>query len=1464
MDYRPPLGAIQRPRAPQRAVSGGSYGSQQLPKRPTLPSRLSNVRSVSQPGDVVDLTADAAEGEKSNAAAFMDNRVKVVSSPDVIELEDDEVEPPTKRIKTEGNRLRDVGDDTTGDGKVTDMVNDVVPGSPLPSLPKANPSLTKSAIPRQNRFGIDQAARKAHGIEPPAAATRVPLPKKVLDFSPWCGNHPEDVLSETVVKAGYFDKLQNANQTESNSAKASIWPNLSQKNHHGLSMLGYLFTAVMEKRQAIGRCTAPLTFKPPPRVTVTDTKREAWLRDLANPDVPLRKQSRTIPHGIRGKLLMEQCLSKAIPLQRAVWLAKCVGANELRAFRRKGVSGSAAASGEVKWVREWTVHVEQFLEGVIGACGQKDWQRSMNYAVKLATAFYAEKLLDVDHYLDSVVSSLAEATLERLPIWIILAQVHWKGITAYGKRGRRFAESILEHLLRISADVRSDVNAPLKARLQKLVAVLAVSNRGCLIIPRTWAKYKHLLSPKAESDKAANTPASDISRRNERLAAPMCKTAATTRSVLLNLYDELDSTGLDVDVKGLAVRCQTLVPDAAKLVSALLDWASTLYRTGTARIYLASGIIVQLRASRTDTDSMILQYLADAKHASDASIINIHRVVVDLVRVEAFSVGRYLQWLITSGVLSSSEESPCATGLIAALPTDELPLHVLSTRKTLMRRLNYIIDENVQLEEALMSIDAAIARSSTEYVGPIELPSQLTMSMQCSISQRVSAKVSAMTKDNSITLGAFGVARDVIERIGDGASLSALIAATCSTNNSALLATLTDTINLHAGTLAALGHLKGLVESLTQHYLALRSQQPPDRTLIIALTALAQRFLDQAALVKLLGDDLAICEQQSSLAVCSPASDSLIGMHATRLDSDEDIDGVFSSGNTMDEQLMQRVFLRIVQRAEKPPSPGPDAVSRVGAWLNQLRSVDGSGTFDTLVRSYLRAMIKSTWEVNLSAAIIESLASSGSISLAAVADMSKDVKSPRIALSLLRLFISDDVANAGLHNSERYRFRLQQGYCWENQTEALVTLVRTACGAPDFEAEHPGLLQFLIRCSAAQHDSLRPIFEGGNLSETVIANAGRIVTAIIRLELPSEQQTKNMGVQRLVSMAGPLSIRYCVGAIRYMMTVARWNPKDDETLGDAIMESFMSHSEVWPQLLEFAGEVVNRRLYEWAQDQLLVTLDNPDRLQDQSAQEHRQRCLNLLSFSNSAPNAKENTKEVNMITDRLKDIERRLSEPKGSEGDLKTDFAGCLCQLRILLGLCILYVHNPSTESETFKHARGDLLAALCSLLVNTRLQTHHDLMESLFDLASTLSDDVPGPTQATLRFRSTNKVPDDPRLTFILGNTVNTADSWLALASQVQPLGSQQQRALNKYSSQPQLSSRSLTSGQPQQSPAQPQHPRWPPQGGPPRSDGRVPVETKMTPFPLRRWEIMPDPTPVMGENDASLSLALFGARKV
>jgi mediator of RNA polymerase II transcription subunit 12 len=176
---------------------------------------------------------------------------------------------------------------------------------------------------------------------------------------------------------GYFDKLA-SNNTETGSAKTGVFQSLKQKT--GLNALSGVFMMVLAQRRVGGQISSLSTFKPPPRVTLTDTKREMWLKDLANPAISLRKLSRTIPHGIRGKLLLDHCLNKNVPTNRAVWLAKCVGANELRAFRRKGVTQKFVMGGESKWIKDWTVFVEQFVESVVFGFATPDWKSRVIYA----------------------------------------------------------------------------------------------------------------------------------------------------------------------------------------------------------------------------------------------------------------------------------------------------------------------------------------------------------------------------------------------------------------------------------------------------------------------------------------------------------------------------------------------------------------------------------------------------------------------------------------------------------------------------------------------------------------------------------------------------------------------------------------------------------------------------------------------------------------------------------------------------------------------------------------------------------------------------------------------------------------------------------------------------------------------------------------------------------------------------
>ena len=229
--------------------------------------------------------------------------------------------------------------------------------------------------PAAPRYAGDSKAAKGNDVEVLNSA-QPRVGEYAADFSPWRGNHAEDVLNEASIRNGFFDKVH-VSQTESSTARQTIWSSLRHKA--GLQVLSSVFVSILDRRQLHGTVTAGCTFKPPPRVTVTGHKREAWLQDLANLNISLRRLSRSIPHGIRGRVLLDQSLAKNIPVARSLWLAKCVGANEIRSFKRKGAGGAFAVGGESKWIRDWTADVEQFIDSIIATCGSADWKQKMAY-----------------------------------------------------------------------------------------------------------------------------------------------------------------------------------------------------------------------------------------------------------------------------------------------------------------------------------------------------------------------------------------------------------------------------------------------------------------------------------------------------------------------------------------------------------------------------------------------------------------------------------------------------------------------------------------------------------------------------------------------------------------------------------------------------------------------------------------------------------------------------------------------------------------------------------------------------------------------------------------------------------------------------------------------------------------------------------------------------------------------------
>ena len=1418
---------VTRPPQPQRSYSGTYL--QQTVHRPNHPSRLHNVRSVSSTGQFVDLTADGTDAR--NVQVWQQNRERVGLGGviDAIDLDDDVEETrPRKKVKLETEGALVGSPEQVQAISVQTQVEDAYSKTAGETLdfPSRNRTV---AVRGPRRKGPNDPARKSQGISPPAMATRLPPPKFIADFSPWTGLHPEDIMNENVIKTGYFDKPPGPSQNESNSARQSIWPNLSQKNNIALQTLSHLFTQVLDKRQGLAKCTAPSTFKPPPRVTVTDTKREAWLKDLANTNIPLRRQSMTIPHGIRGKLLMEQCLAKSIPLQRAVWLAKCVGANELRSFRRKGVSGSAAAQGETKWVRDWTIQVEQFLESIADTCGQENWRTKIDYAIKLVSAFYSEGLLDRDEYLDWLVRTFASASPATLPLWLIIVQIYWKGLVTIGRRGRKLASALLEHL-HLVVEKRNPALEPLKVRLQKLITALATTANNCLILPHTWRKHQELLNRELPSSSHELQHAkTNIVQRNERLAAPMGRTVESTRSPLLSLYLTLDNITLDTDMDTVPERCLELVADTYELVRAVLHWSSTVYRCGRARVYIASNIIAHLHTAGHDTNGAVLAYLQQPNSALPFEAKQVWSVVGDLLSNDCFATGAYLQWIITSGAAFRPDKSSMATGLLAALPVEKMPRRLRNLRNTLLERLGQTRDEEPLIAKAKTVIQQTLTTSEERMDDHEHVLASLSGSSQLAVCNWMCREFMGPHNMASLSGTTSGVMRGIFEDTGDMRALACLVEAALSTEDVRLLAFAADTLNKHALSFIALGTMNTSINRLMeQHRVSRRSTL--DRTSLLAYIALVKRFSEKAQDQQMLENDLVAYEQQHSAAVCSPASDNIIGMQAGTLDNDAEIDAVFASGNSMDEQTMQRVFLRVMERAGKFGDEF-SGESNVHRWLDQLRNVDGPG-FEKLARDYVSAtMLKNQVSVANTSGIV-ALAASRCVGLEAVTSGGLQA-SPKASGAMLEL-VAAPVPHVGLNAAEEYTFKLQQQRFCEDHADDIMSLLRKATEDPAFSLESSWVLDLTLQTITSHPDKFRNLFTEDQ-SLHVQQAAARISEALLLRGRP-EAAALNLEACQVIRSANALNAPFSIGWLHiYTTSQAMTSAGNEDAVKSALLTAVADKSEVWPQLLSAAKPETLREIHVWARSSILAEVCPVEAGSRAEGKHPAEMLCQVLDVTYDSIKGEDDAQFIVLLTDKLKAQEKLLGELDANESDYQSRLLDMGGRMSTILHLCTLPAQAVAV-SDHAKQARTQIVSALCSLLVHPRLQGQQTLTDYIHDVAALYADRLP---EETLSALSRQLHPATNILRSLLGsfNTMAATTPNLALSSRAQPAQTQQQRALAR------------------------RQPPVPGGGGPARPAN---MERKLTPYPLRNWEIMPDPTPVMGENDCAVSLGLFGARKL
>lgn len=168
---------------------------------------------------------------------------------------------------------------------------------------------------------------------------------------------------------------------------------------------------------------------------------------------------------------------------------------------------------------------------------------------------------------------------------------------------------------------------------------------------------------------------------------------------------------------------------------------------------------------------------------------------------------------------------------------------------------------------------------------------------------------------------------------------------------------------------------------------------------------------------------------------------------------------------------------------------------------------------------------------------------------------------------------------------------------------------------------------------------------------------------------------------------------------------------------------------------------------------------------------------------------------------------------------------------RVNLLLRLLISHQRILQHEgSLQSALSQLILSLSLLLVSIELGLHSYLANRIFDTIALLSDFLSDESRihCACILRNQHHI-HDLRIRFLLGDALHNEkdDHWLPSAYTIAATASSVEKRA-------------------------------------PATTTKISNNAKFVPYPLQRWELVQDATPMLDENNSSLSLGLFGTEKV
>lgn len=848
------------------------------------------------------------------------------------------------------------------------------------------------------------------------------------------------------------------------------------------------------------------------------------------------------------------------------------------------------------------------------------------------------------------------------------------------------------------------------------------------------------------------------------------------------------------------------------------------------------------------------------------------------------------------------------------IPTRDLPQHVVDLRQIILDNSGLEVgqaEHEDTMEVVLDAISEAMSAAPTvrfELKGNLARLNSMALSEQLEISlwvrqemlNRMNATKDDMSYSPSIQssfVWAFYVARDLLERFEDFSILADVVGICLPHSHVEVLTSVTDTIYHNSHCFAAIGALKPLSTQVAERYQSLRTEIPLERSYLQSVADLFVSGGDQSNIIQQLNYDIARCDQRNAMAICSPASDNAVDMlSTTSMESDEEIERILCSGTTMDEQSMNRVFKRLTMRLLERPT---DCGGHCGRWFSRLRSFDETN-FDALMRQWVASIIGGI-PMERYRQIFPSLIGSSCLSLSTViqiADEHVQLTNPddSIAMSLqaavLYALLPFDDGTLPATIPEVYKYRLEQRKVSLQSRDIIlkhISRVIVMSGSETTGDISKALQRMLLAPETASFLRVAALQAGQALfreldifSKSTMSTTDVLRTLLVSLLDPTgglglSALAPRQELAQLVQIVDDLSLPFCQLEAQYLLHAgSASNREATEKLASVLFEAILPAQDgdrpAWLELIEFLDKTVLLRLRTLAEGQILKLASEQlagsrtkeDSNQIKHGRSLLRKLLCVVDCTLAAAPAQPSIENVNAVSETLgliRDIlaanQLPISDPEteGTSQAKSADHGACPYFTALLH---LLAVHKKAgVVAKTGSTDSAPVLSVLFALLHHPWLEAYPMTAELVCDISAQFADDLPDEMRVHLLRSESLKYKHDTRIAFLLG-PVQQTEGWLGLvttntAPSIPQVGTPTTSAARFGAGQSQMNARA-------QLPARHQPP-------PQRQGGQTGQQKSLNPpvpFPLRRWELLPDQGSTTGGNDTSISLSLFGARKV